>query len=1232
MNNDALSFLEELENIKPTEHQGELGDDDFESLFGDAGAELLEGPTPSVDSDNGDDGHLLDTLFADLDPEPQASAVPDPGDDISGDDLLDDLFTATDDAETTTELVDDDQFLDELLAESDRPTLDLTPETPAAPAEDHLAFDDLFGDGEDSTETQPDFVVSENSALNVQDVAESTHFLDRLFADAEVENLSFDSETETEAEPNLDAELDALFDTAAAETAAIAQAEAVHSPTLEPPPPVAMSPEPPKAPALDPLGALPETPPMTPPVPVSRELPVSAPPAPAKPQGDRHRGAITQDFFTPLAELETLLEATLVVPSPDWQALQRAIVGGVQTTIPEPAAPSPSPEKAEEDHDFGDLEDLLQEADNTMGGSPSSKAVTARLAPKRQRANVFEQTMRIPVKQLDLLSNLMGELVVNRNTLEQGQDRLRQFLENLTGQVQNLSDVGGRMQDLYERSLLESSLLASRQNQGHRKDQRYSYGGSSIHHEAAGRHHQGAVVDDKDEDYDPLEMDRFTGFHLLSQEMIELIVRVRESASDIQFLVDETEQIARNLRQVTTQLQEGMNKSRMVPFAQTADRLPRAIRDISIKLKKKAELQVEGREILIDKMILQELYDPMTHLVNNAITHGIETPAEREERGKAPTGRITIKAFVQGNQTIISIADDGAGINSHAIKRKAIEKGLITPQEAAKLSKQEIFSFIFNAGFSTKDQADDFAGRGVGMDVVQTAIASIRGSISIDSQVGQGTTFNIRLPLTLSICKALCCLSSHARIAFPMDGVEDMQDYGPKQVKTLSDGSQTVCWRDLNLPLKPLQDLVKYNRQLSRGSVYGGNREEEKISVVILRSGGNLLAVKVDQVLGEQEIVIKQIEGPIPKPAGISGATVLGDGSIMPIADILELMEIAQGLRRNEVSSSWHGQELELAKATQPPSEPMVLIVDDSVTVRALASMSFNKSGYRVEQARDGQEAWEKLSSGLPCDLVFCDIEMPRLDGLELLKRMQEDEELATIPVAMLTSRGSTKMKDIAAQRGACAYFTKPYLEEALLDAADKMMNGEVLLANSVRPQGLLRRRGSSSDPETSNPTAIAPEAQEETTAHGQTPVVAAPAQLKANPKVLIIDDSVTVRELLGMTFDKAGYIVEKARDGQDALDQLLKDPKFDLVFCDIEMPRIDGLELLNRLREHEELTTIPVAMLTSRGAEKHRRIAADRGAKGYFTKPYVEDNLLDAAHRLILGEVLLRADGSIVE
>jgi chemotaxis protein histidine kinase CheA/ActR/RegA family two-component response regulator len=658
---------------------------------------------------------------------------------------------------------------------------------------------------------------------------------------------------------------------------------------------------------------------------------------------------------------------------------------------------------------------------------PERIAVVPVAKNTRSKQRTFEQTMRVSVKNLNNLNNLTGELVVNRNTLEQDQNRMRQFIDKLLLEVQKLNEVGKSMQDLYEKSLLESSLLASRQQNQQAKSM------------VPGSNNSG------DAEYDPLEMDKFTPVHLISQQMIELTVRIRESTSDIEFVVDSSTEVTRSLRQITSQLQEDLNKSRMLPFSQTSDRLQRGVRDNGLKYGKEVDLQVEGSDTLIDKVILENLNDPLIHMVNNAIAHGIESPAERLAAGKPAEGVITINATHQGTQTIISVKDDGAGIDADRVKSKAIEKGIITPARAVTMTKQEVYELLFLPSFSTKDQADELAGRGVGMDVVLSSLQEIRGTITTESKLGKGTIFTIRLPLALSITKALMASNKDVGIAFPMDGIEDTLSVKPYSIIEGADGQKYFPWRDQQMAFRPLSDLLAFNRPMKRVNYYGAATEdtEQTVSIIVLRSGSDLVAVEVDRVLGEQEIVIKPLQGPAPKPLGIAGATVLGDGRIIPIADVLELVDLSSGKLEKNINQTWSMGDIPEDQAAQ--REPMVLVVDDSITVRQLLSLTFTKAGYRVEQARDGQEAWDKLRAGLPCDIIFCDIEMPRMDGLELLSKVQADEVIRKIPMAMLTSRGSDRHRQIASQLGASGYFIKPYLEDALLEAVKRMLKGEVL-------------------------------------------------------------------------------------------------------------------------------------------------------------------------------------------
>ncbi len=690
---------------------------------------------------------------------------------------------------------------------------------------------------------------------------------------------------------------------------------------------------------------------------------------------------------------------------------------GTFTTIQAPTKPI---------DDFDELESMLQSAFAKDVGPIKTKA-SARPSTTTRKPKLADSTMRVDVKYLDSLNNLVGELVVNRNLLEQDQEKLQQFITNLLHQVQLLSDVSQRMRDQYDRSLLEASLTAGRGRSFSGFDVSYSGDGGSSNTSASN-------------DFEGIEFDRYNTFHVLSQEIIELIVRVRESASDIEFVVGETDQVTRQLGTITTQVQDDLKQSRMVPFALIADKLPRGIRDRALKSGKQADLEVFGRETLIDKAILEQLNDPLTHLVNNAIDHGLEDPATRQAAGKSAMGKLTVRAYHQGNQTVISIGDDGAGISTDKVKKSAVSKGVRSQSEVDRLNDTEVYALLFEPGFSTAAQADEFKGRGVGLDVVKTCLDDIRGVIIVESLVGKGTTFTIRLPLTLSISKAMFCISDRARIAFPVDGFEDMVEVPQSQIVLNEKGQPCLPWRDTILPFQHLSNLLSYSRHLSRSSIYG-KQENDELCIIILRNDTGYLALQVDQFLGEYEIVIKQLEGPIPQPAGIAGATVLGDGRVMAIANVLELFDIASGRLRPSIS----GVTIQPTVEEEVAADPTVLIVDDSITVRELLSLTFAKVGYRVEQAKDGQDAWEKLRAGLPCDMIFCDIEMPRMDGLDLLSRLQKDDRLKGIPVAMLTSRGADRHRQSAIQLGAKGYFTKPYLEEELLSASKRLLAGETL-------------------------------------------------------------------------------------------------------------------------------------------------------------------------------------------
>lgn len=641
---------------------------------------------------------------------------------------------------------------------------------------------------------------------------------------------------------------------------------------------------------------------------------------------------------------------------------------------------------------------------NTWNEPASPEVVAPKASTVRTKATggVTRRMMRVEVRHLDGLSNLVGELVINRNSLESQQNRLRLLLETLQQRIGQLNRISQELETFYDKSV-----------QGVR-----GYGSP------------GFATNNTREGFDALEMDQYTPLHSISQEVMELIVRIKEVGSDIEFVTDQAEEATRQFRQLSSQLQEGLNQMRMLPLSEIVDRLPRAVRDLSVSLGKQVELDIQGRDTLVDKAILEELYDPLTHLTTNALMHGIEEPQQRLQAGKGVKGKVEVRAFHQGNQTIISISDDGRGLAAAKIREKAVSKGLITTQEAATLSDQEIYPLVFLPGFSTAERITEVAGRGVGLDVVQNHINRLRGTVQLDSKPGLGTTFTIRLPLTLSISRAIICRNGRTPIAFPLDGIEDLIEVPADRIQ--KSGKQgTIIWRDRVLPFYDLNELLIYGRNPNPSLT----EVTKEVATVILHSGESYVAIGVDAFVEEQEVVIKQMKGVVAKPQGIAGVTILGNGQVLPIADISELIALSVGQQLV--------QRIQPAKplpVTKTSAQTSVLIVDDSITVRELLSMTFVKAGYRVEQARDGQEALDKLKSGFICDLVFCDVEMPRMDGFEFLAQLQKDTRLSNLPVAMLTSRSAEKHRQTAYQLGAKGYFTKPYLEDDLLRGADQLL------------------------------------------------------------------------------------------------------------------------------------------------------------------------------------------------
>ena len=645
--------------------------------------------------------------------------------------------------------------------------------------------------------------------------------------------------------------------------------------------------------------------------------------------------------------------------------------------------------------------------------------------------NDQENTVRVPSKQLEQINDLFGELIIQRNGLNLQLERLRKLVRNLGQRVQVLDRENQQLRTAYDRmstegvapSSIQSLELASGDNVEENLASDYSYQTQGIKN-----------------GFDSLEMDSYNELNLLSQEVMETIVQVQEVTTDIQLSIEDTDQIARKLSKTSKQLQRKLTQVRMRPLSDLVERFPRALRDMSVEYGKNVQLKIEGANTLIERSILEALNEPLMHMLRNSFDHGIEDPATRRKNRKPEQGLIEIKATHHGNRTLISIRDDGRGISLDSIRARALAMGL-EPTLLAQATDDELLSLIFEPGFSTSEQVTALSGRGVGMDVVRNKLKLIRGDIKVDTVPSVGTTFTLSVPFTLSVARVLLVESNRMLLAFPTDVVSEIFLLQKEQVFSMASG-EVLNWQGNMLPLIRLDRYLEFNcprydsPNLETPPAINAN------SVLIVNQGNQPVAVHVDRCWGEQEVAMRRVEGNIPLPPGFSNCTILGDGRVVALVNTNELL---YWITTDERTPRTHKLQSARLKSVflAPPDGKLVasstnqkgtiLIVDDSINVRRFLALTLEKGGYQVEQAKDGQDALEKLQSGLEVQAVICDIEMPRVDGYGFLGRVKSNNDFKNIPVAMLTSRSSDKHRQLAMQLGARAYFSKPYNEQELL-------------------------------------------------------------------------------------------------------------------------------------------------------------------------------------------------------
>jgi two-component system chemotaxis sensor kinase CheA len=490
------------------------------------------------------------------------------------------------------------------------------------------------------------------------------------------------------------------------------------------------------------------------------------------------------------------------------------------------------------------------------------------------------------------------------------------------------------------------------------------------------------------------------------------------------FLTSFTEDSLR-MTLISSELQESINRVRMLPLSSLFNTFPRLLRDMAKREGKEVELRMEGEGIQLDKKILEQLKDPMMHLLRNALDHGVEKVEDRDESGKGRTGTILLKATQHANSVLIEVHDDGAGMDVEKIRSIALRRGFVTEEALEEMTEQQVLALVFRPGFSTKGIITDLSGRGVGLDVVFNVIEKLKGSISLSSEVGGGTCFSIKLPVSLATSQALVVRVNEQVFAIPLTAVDIITEVGLDEVMTV-ESREAVLVEEMPTALVRLHEVLS----LPTESIHLS--DDEKAPVVVIGSADERVALMVNEVIGEKEIVVKGLGPQLRRVRNLSGATILGDGSVVLILNVFDLIKSSQKVRGMWVTS-------EKKRDDEDTKRPEILVADDSVTTRVLEKNILEGSGYHVTLAVDGRDALEKAREG-GFDLVVSDVEMPRMSGFELAAELRSEERFNDLPIILVTSLDSEEDKRKGIEAGADAYITKGAFEQGNLLSTIKQL------------------------------------------------------------------------------------------------------------------------------------------------------------------------------------------------
>ena len=597
-----------------------------------------------------------------------------------------------------------------------------------------------------------------------------------------------------------------------------------------------------------------------------------------------------------------------------------------------------------------------------------------------------EARLRVPISRLDDMLNLVGELVVNRAGLEQRLERMSVSLGELLLTAERLQRSGASLE---RQPLSDASRNAAAQP------------GSS--------------------DWDDLEFDRYTEFDRLVRELTEISADVGASVNELGGLRGDLDTVSSRQRRLTSSLQDQLMDIRMVPLASMAPRFYRVIRQVAEARDKDVRLVLEGGETTFDSTLLEALSESMLHLLRNAVDHGIESRSERRRAGKPEEGTIRVRAYRDGGEAVIEVLDDGAGIDEQRVLQRARERGILLADDAA---RSDVLRMIFQPAFTTRDHADEVSGRGVGLEIVESAVSRFKGRVSIDSAPGTGMAISLRLPVMLSVTQAFMVQAAGATYAVPIGNIDLVADRRETPLSRVGDGL-VLETSDGAIPVVDLAQRLGSNRELVA---------EDDGWIMVASVANERWALCVDELAGQQEIVVKPLGRFVRNSPGVIGATILGNGDVALIVDIVRLLQPDTAIRiKLAPGREAHGTGSSDGNAD---SRPVALIVDDSLSVRRVVGRTLERNGWQALLARDGQEALDILEAG-KVDVMITDIEMPRMDGYELMSAINAHATLSPVPVVVLTSRSGQKHRERAVDLGASAYVVKPFQEQQLLEAVE---------------------------------------------------------------------------------------------------------------------------------------------------------------------------------------------------